>query len=37
MPKNGRFLITKKAVVIKITKHKCSNNINLAKIKDIGL
>ena len=37
VPKNGRFLIAKKTVVIKITKYKCSNRINLAKIKNIIL
>ncbi len=33
MPKNGRFLIAKKAVVIKISKYKCSNGIILAKFR----
>ena len=33
VPKNGRFLIAKKAVVIKITKYKCSNRIILAKFR----
>ena len=33
VPKNWRFLIAKKAVVIKISKYKCSNRINLAKIR----
>ena len=33
VPKNWRFLIAKKAVVIKITKYKCSNRIILAKFR----
>lgn len=33
VPKNGRFLIAKKTVVIKITKYKCSNRIILAKFR----
>ncbi len=33
MPKKGRFLIAKKAVVIKISKYKCSNGIILAKFR----
>lgn len=37
VPKNWRFLIAKKTVVIKITKYKCSNGINLAIIKNVRL
>lgn len=33
VPKNWRFLIAKKTVGIKITKYKCSNRINLPKLR----